>query len=108
MASIGDLFDNGATKSLAVGIGAIVAAPVVIPAVAAFARPLVKGVIKTGFVCYEKGREMVGDMGEVFGDLVAEARVELEHAKSMEGEPPTRSSEDKDTGKNGKRSSSNK
>jgi hypothetical protein len=49
---------------------------------------------------------MVGDMGEVFGDLVAEARVELEHEKSMEGEPPTRSSEDKDTGKNGKRSSS--
>jgi hypothetical protein len=61
---------------VAIGVGLLVA-PVVIPMVAAAARPLLKAALKGGFVLYEKGREVVAEVMEVTEDLVEEAKSEV-------------------------------
>ena len=73
------LFDNGIKlgTGLAIGIGALVLAPAVIPAVAAIIKPLAKAGIKTGLAIYGKGKEVVAETVEIFEDLTAEARAEL-------------------------------
>lgn len=78
------LLDNGIRGNLmtglAVGIGAALLAPIVIPAVAAVAKPLVKAAIKGGFLLYERGKEAVAEAGEVIEDLVAETKAEIAEA----------------------------
>jgi hypothetical protein len=65
---------------LAIGLGATILAPLVIPVVASVAKPLAKAVIKSGFILYEKSREVVAEAGEVIEDLMAEAKAELAEA----------------------------
>jgi Protein of unknown function (DUF5132) len=60
---------------VALAIGAFVLAPTLLPAVGRIARPIAKGVIKTGISLY---RETYASVSEATGDLVAEARAELE------------------------------
>ena len=74
MADFKDLLGGGAGP-VALGIGAILLAPALLPAVGRIARPVVKGVIKTGISLY---RETYASVSEATGDLVAEARAELE------------------------------
>lgn len=62
---------------LAIGVGALILAPTVVPAVAAILKPLAKAAIKSGFIVYEKGKEVLAETREVFEDLAAEARAEL-------------------------------
>jgi hypothetical protein len=62
-----------------IGVGLLVA-PVVIPMIAAAAKPALKAVMKGAFMVYEKGREAVAEGLEVVEDLVAEARSEV-HAE---------------------------
>lgn len=73
------LFDNGLKlgTGVAIGLGALVLAPTVLPAVAAILKPLAKAAIKSGFIVYEKGREVLAETKEVFEDLAAEVRAEL-------------------------------
>lgn len=71
-----DLFKGNAVTGVAVGLGAVLLAPTVIPAVGRVLRPAAKAVIKGGLVLY---RETVSEVGEVASDLFAEARAELEH-----------------------------
>jgi hypothetical protein len=61
---------------VAVGVGLLVA-PVIIPMIVAAARPVVKAVIKGGFMVYEKGCEMVAEGVEMVEDLAAEAKSEV-------------------------------
>jgi hypothetical protein len=61
---------------VAIGVGLLVA-PVVIPMVAAAARPVMKAVIKAGFMVYEKGAEMIAEAVEIVEDLAAEAKTEV-------------------------------
>lgn len=61
---------------LAIGVGLLVA-PVVIPIVAAAARPILKSAIKSGFMLYEKGCELVAEAVEAAEDLVEEAKCEV-------------------------------
>jgi hypothetical protein len=75
MALIEDLFKGNAVTGIAVGVGALLLAPTVIPAVGRVLRPAVKAAIKGGMVFY---RETIAEIGEAAGDLVAEARAELE------------------------------
>ena len=49
-----------------------------IPLVAAAARPMLKAVLKSGFLLYEKGREAAAAAKEVGEDLVAEAKIEVQ------------------------------
>jgi hypothetical protein len=66
---------------LAIGIGASVVGPVVIPILATVAKPLTKAAIKGGYLIYEKGRETLAEAQEVIEDLVAEAKAEIEEAQ---------------------------
>jgi hypothetical protein len=69
---------------VAIGVGLLVA-PVVIPMIAAAARPVVKAALKGGFLLYEKGREALAESMEVVEDLMeevkSEVRAELTEAK---------------------------
>lgn len=73
------LFDGGFKigTGLLVGVGAILLAPVVIPAAAAVLRPVAKAAIKGGFVLFQKGRETIAETVEMIEDIAAEARAEL-------------------------------
>ena len=75
MALVEDIFTGGTVAGIAVGLGAVLLAPTVLPAVARVLRPAAKAVIKGGLVVY---RETVSEIGEVANDLFAEARAELE------------------------------
>src|ERR1700722_10419946 len=76
MAILEDVFRGSTVTGLAVGVGALLLAPTVLPAVGRVMRPAVKAAIKGGMVFY---RETVAEVGEMAGDLFAEARAELEH-----------------------------
>lgn len=61
---------------VAVGV-AIVAAPVVIPMVAAAARPLLKAGLKGAYLLYEKARETGASVKEMSEDLIEEVKTEV-------------------------------
>ena len=74
MAVLEDMFKGGnIITGLAIGVGAAVLAPAVIPVL----RPLAKAVIKAGLVAYDQGRVAMAELNEKTGDIVAEARAEL-------------------------------
>jgi hypothetical protein len=75
MAFIENLFKGSAMTGILVGVGALMLAPTVIPAVGRVLRPAVKAAIKGGMLFYN---ETIAEIGEAAGDLVAEARAELE------------------------------
>jgi hypothetical protein len=85
MAILEDVFKGSTVTGLAIGIGALLLAPTVLPAVGRVVRPAVKAAIKGGMVFY---RETVAEVGEMAGDLFAEARSELEHETSNAGALP--------------------
>ena len=73
------LFDKGnIVTGLAIGIGAAILGPVVIPVLAGAAKPLAKAAIKGGLGLYDKGKETFAEVYEMVDDLVAEARAEAE------------------------------
>ncbi len=75
------LLDDGLKGSvltgLAIGIGAAIVAPTVLPALVGVAKPFIKAVIKSGIIIYEKGKENAAELSEVFEDIVAEAKSEM-------------------------------
>jgi hypothetical protein len=73
------LFDNGFRlgTGLAIGIGALILAPLVVPVIASVAKPLVKAGIKGGYMLFAKTQEMLAETREVIEDLAAEAKAEL-------------------------------
>ena len=86
-------------KGLALGITAVVLAPIILPVVTRAARPLAHAAIKTGMIFYERGREAVAEAQEVLEDVIAEVRAELtlgseqEEATIVEAEAETDSSQ---------------
>lgn len=75
MALFEDLFEGGIIGPGLAIAGVVVLAPTVVPAAGRLLRPIAKTVIKTGMMLY---RETLSGVGDVAGDLVAEARAELE------------------------------
>jgi hypothetical protein len=78
------LFDDlakGATTpaGIAVGIGAALLAPVLVPAVSQFLRPAAKAAMRTGITLY---RSTVEPLSAAVGGLVAEAQLELATASA--------------------------
>ena len=67
---------KGVGPSLLVSVGAIVAAPILIPAVMGGLRPLAKTVIKGYVFLSDSLKESMAEAGEQIGDLVAEVREE--------------------------------
>ncbi len=77
MALVEDGLKGNIVTALAIGIGAAILAPVVIPLFANVAKPLAKAAIKGGIQLYERGKEAFAEVAEITEDLVAEARSEL-------------------------------
>jgi hypothetical protein len=81
MALFEDLFKGNA--AVVIGVGAVaLLAPTVLPPLVRVLRPLAKEAIKGAITLYDQARETVG---EVTGDLVAEARAELDEQSSRRG-----------------------
>ncbi len=74
---VGDFFEDLGIPGIAAGVGAIVLAPLLVPAVAKVGKPVAKAVIKGGIVAYEKSRTTFAEAGEAIEDLVAEVKAEL-------------------------------
>ena len=72
-----DLFEDLGVPGIAAGLGAVVLAPVLIPAVAKASKPVAKALIKGGMIAYKKSKSAIAETGEVLEDLVAEVKAEL-------------------------------
>lgn len=79
MALLDDVLKVGAPAIL-VGVGAVLVAPLVLPAVGSVARPLAKGAVKGYLTLADSAKEMFAEAGEQWSDLVAEARAEHSQA----------------------------
>jgi hypothetical protein len=72
-----DVFKGGnIVTGLAIGIGATILAPLVVPAVGGLLRPAAKAMIKGGIVAYDWGRQAMAEVSEAASDMAAEARAE--------------------------------
>jgi Protein of unknown function (DUF5132) len=85
MSLLEDMFKGNVVTGVAVA-GAVMFAPTLLPAVGRAVRPIAKAVIKTGMVAY---RETLAGVGDVTGDLVAEARAELQDDRHGAGDGQT-------------------
>jgi hypothetical protein len=74
MAMFEDMFKGSGVPGLAIGIGAAVLAPVVLPAIGRAMRPVAKAIIKTGISAY---RETSSQLSSATSSIVEEARGEL-------------------------------
>jgi hypothetical protein len=88
MASLEDMMKGNIGTSLAVGVGVAVIGPMLMPLLGGIIRPAAKAVLKAGMVAYDAGREGVGKLNEMSGNIVAEARSELSEARSEPGRKP--------------------
>ena len=67
---------------LAIGVGFALLAPVIKPMV----RPIAKSAIKAGLAAYDQGRVALAELSEQTGDVVAEARSEMDEETMHDGE----------------------
>ncbi|MGC9194694.1 MAG: DUF5132 domain-containing protein [Syntrophobacteraceae bacterium] len=87
------LFDNGLKigTPILVGIGALLLAPLVLPAAGNIAKPLIKATVKSGLLIAQKGRELLSEAMESLEDITAEVKAELiaerQPAASVEPQP---------------------
>lgn len=78
MSLVDELTKGKIVTGLAIGIGASVLAPVVLPMLSQLVKPVAKGLMKGGLLIFEKGREVAAETGEIVEDLWAEAKAEVE------------------------------
>ena len=82
MAFLEDMFKGNLGTTLAVGVGVAVVGPLLTPIIGGVLRPAAKAVIKVGLLAYEAGREGAAQLNEMSGDIVAEARSELDQSRA--------------------------
>lgn len=72
--------------NIAIGAAAVILTPIVVPAVSAVAKPMLRGLIKGGFLLVEQAKIFAAETKETIEDLTAEVKAELveiaEEAKS--------------------------
>ena len=85
MAFVEEMFKGNIGSGLAVDIGAAVVAPLLAPVMGVVVRPLAKTVIKAGLLAADSGLEGLARLNEAIGDMVAEARAELDQAAAGRG-----------------------
>lgn len=66
------------TKVIVVGVGAALLAPTVF----SLLKPVAKATLKTGIIISEKTKATIAEAGEMMGDLVAEAKMEIATAQT--------------------------
>jgi hypothetical protein len=74
MALFEDVTFGSVVSTGLIGIGLVIAAPLLLPAVGALVGPVAREVFKGGVRLYDAGAHVVTTMGEQLSDLVAEAR----------------------------------
>lgn len=62
---------------IAIGAGAAILGPAVVPAVGGALKSLGKAAIKGGIIAWEQGRSIAEEAKETFDDLAAEAKAEM-------------------------------
>jgi hypothetical protein len=75
---------KGAVPSILVVLGVVLAAPIVLPAVAAVSRPLAKTLIRGYLTLSDMAKEFSAGAGEQISDLVAEVKAERDTAAVAE------------------------
>ncbi len=87
--SMTNFYKANPTRAILLGLGVVVLAPTVVPLL----KPIAKATIKTGVSLYQKSVGAIAETGEVIGDLVAEAKAEVqaeqEQAATMIAATPT-------------------
>lgn len=73
------IFEDGLKigTPILIGIGALLLAPVVLPAAGSVVRPLIKATVKSGLLAAQKGRELLSEAMESLEDITAEVKAEL-------------------------------
>ena len=89
MAFFEDIFKGNIGTTLAVGVGVAVVGPILTPILGGILRPVAKTVIKAGMMAVDAGREGAGRLNEMSGDIVAEARSELNESRAETHRKPT-------------------
>lgn len=64
---------NNPGKAIAIGIGAVVLAPTLVPLL----KPAAKASLKTGVLFYNKAKESLAETREILKDIVEEAKAEI-------------------------------
>jgi hypothetical protein len=72
--------------SIAIGAGAVLLAPVVIPVIGSIMKPLAKAAIKGGILAYEGVKVSIAETKETLEDLAAEAKAEISQDHSAGSE----------------------
>lgn len=72
--SMTNFYKANPTRAILLGIGVVVLAPTVLPLL----KPIAKATIKTGVSLYQKSVSAIAETGEVIGDLIAEAKAEVQ------------------------------
>lgn len=88
---------NGFYIGLAVGVGAVLLAPVAAAALSGVGRPAARAAIKAGLMMWDKGRETAAELGEILEDLVAEAQAEINEPPSAAAQAADNAAQGGDT-----------
>lgn len=72
-----DMVKNDTSKGVLIGVAAVTAAFMLLPALSKIGRPVGRAALKTGAILFEKTREAAAEIGEVLEDLMAEAHAEV-------------------------------
>lgn len=73
LSQLKQMYQNNRAQTIAIGIGAVVLTPIVLPLL----KPVAKATIKSGVNLFEKTKGAIAEAGEVIGDIVAEAKAEV-------------------------------
>ena len=79
------MLKGGWSGGLLIGVGAALAAPVILPAAGAVVRPVAKGLIWGVLLAGDKMKELFAETREQMNDLVAEVRAEYGDGSTANG-----------------------
>ncbi|MDJ0846011.1 DUF5132 domain-containing protein [Crocosphaera sp.] len=82
-------YQENPNRTLAIGVGALILTPVVLPLL----KPVAKATVKTGVILYQKTKGTLAEAGEVMGDIIAEAKAEVIAEQAEKNALPTSVSE---------------
>jgi len=68
---------KGPVSAVLLGLGVVMVAPNVLPALATGLRPLAKALVRGGITLYDAAREGIEETGEQLNDLVEVTRAEM-------------------------------
>jgi hypothetical protein len=77
-----DVATKGWGGGLLIGVGAAIAAPIILPAAGSIVRPVAKGLIWGYLAAADKLKELAAETREQMNDLVAEAQAEYHDGNS--------------------------